>query len=135
MTTQHDMETLSRDFAGVFENPDSAESVLAADAFLDLNMPVWRFQLQGAAAFAQQLKDINEGEVRIDVLRTAPTASGFVTEHEEHQAVHGQELTARRMWLCEVRDGRIVEAIGYCSGEWDEALRARHAVEAPMIRP
>jgi hypothetical protein len=129
------VERLSRGFAGVFENPDSAHNVLAADVFVDLNMPVWRFQLEGAAAFADQLKAINEGDVRIDVLRTAPTASGFVTEHEEHQAVHGQDLTARRMWLCEVRDGQIVEATGYCSGEWDEELRARHAVEAPMIRP
>jgi hypothetical protein len=129
------LERLSRAFAGVFENPDSAQSVLSSDAFIDLNMPVWRFQLQGASAFAEQLKAINEGDVRIDVLRTEPTASGFVTEHEEHQGVHGQDLTARRMWLCEVRDGRVVEAIGYCSGEWDEALRARHAVEAPMIRP
>ena len=129
------VERLSRGFAGVFENPDSAHNVLAADVFVDLNMPVWRFQLQGAAAFAAQLEQINEGQVRIKILRTVPTVSGFVTEHEEHQAVHGQDLTARRMWLCEVRDGQIVEATGYCSGEWDEELRARHAAEAPMIRP
>ena len=58
-----------------------------------------------------------------------------MTEHVEHQVVEGDELTARRMWLCEVRDGRIAEVVGYCSGEWDEALRARHAAEAPMLRP
>ena len=76
-TTDVDIaERLSRDFAGVFENPDSAQNVLAADVFVDLNMPVWRFQLQGAAAFAEQLKAINEGDVSIDVLRTTPTASG-----------------------------------------------------------
>jgi hypothetical protein len=98
-------------------------------------MPVWRFQLQGPGAFATQLEAINEGEVRIDVLRTVPTVSGFVTEHEEHQAVNGQDLTARRLWLCEVRDGRIVEAVCYCSGEWDEKLRARHAAEVAMVRP
>ena len=57
-----------------------------------------------------------------------------MTEHEEHQAVRGQDLTARRLWLCEVKNGAIVEAVGYCSGEWDEALRARHAAEAPMLR-
>ena len=128
-------ERLSEQFADVFANPDSAEDVLAFDVFLDLNMPVWRMQLQGAGAFAAQLKQIQEGDVRINVLRTIPTLSGFVTEHEEHQDVHGQDLTARRLWLCEVRNGRIVEAVGYCSGEWDEVLRARHAVEAPMIRP
>ncbi|MFQ6026330.1 MAG: hypothetical protein ACE5Q6_02320 [Dehalococcoidia bacterium] len=73
--------------------------------------------------------------MRIDILRTVPTASGFVTEHEEHQDVDGHELTARRLWLCEVREGRITEVVGYCSGEWNEELRERHAVEAPMIRP
>jgi hypothetical protein len=129
------MERLSQRFAEVFENPNSAEDVLSSDVFLDLNMPVWRFQLQGAEAFAAQLEQINEGDVRIKILRTVPTISGFVTEHEEHQEVHGQDLTARRLWLCEVRHGQIVEAVGYCSGEWDAELRARHAAEAPMIRP
>ena len=129
------VQELSRRFAHVFENPDSARAVLAADAFLDLNMPVWRMQLQGAGAFAAQLKEINEGDVRIDVLRTVPTSAGFVTEHEEHQNVSGQDLTARRLWICEVTNGLIVEAVGYCSGEWNEELRARHAAEAPMIRP
>jgi hypothetical protein len=126
---------LSEHFAEVFSNPAVAEDVFSANAFFDLNMPVWRFQLQGPSAFAAQLESINEGDVRIRVLRTVPTSSGFVTEHEEHQIVQGGDLTARRLWLCEVRDGRIVEAVGYCSGEWDEELRARHAAEAPMIRP
>src|SRR5258705_6823657 len=100
------VERLSRGFAGVFENPDSSHNVLAADVFVDLNMPVWRFQLGGAAAFPDQLQGINEGDGRIDVLRAAPTASGFVAEHEEHQAGHGQDLTARPMWLCGVRGGQ-----------------------------
>jgi hypothetical protein len=134
-TTSTDVQDLSRRFANVFENPDSAAAVLSTDVFFDLNMPVWRMQLQGRDAFTAQLDLINEGEVSIDVLRTVPTATGFVTEHEEHQDVHGQDLTARRLWLCEVRDGAIVEAVGYCSGEWDEELRVRHAAEAPMIRP
>jgi ketosteroid isomerase-like protein len=126
---------LSDGFADVFQTLEAGEDVFSSDVFFDLNMPVWRFQLQGAQAFESQLKSIVEGDVRIDVLRTVPTSSGFVTEHEEHQDARGQELTARRLWLCEVRDGRITEAVGYCSGEWDEELRARHAVEAPMIRP
>jgi hypothetical protein len=129
------MHDLSRRFANVFENPDTAEDALTADVFFDLNMPVWRMQLEGAAAFAAQLRQINDGDVRIDVLRTVPTVEGFVTEHEEHQSVNGRDLTARRLWLCQVRLGAIVEAVGYCSGEWDEELRARHAAEAPMIRP
>lgn len=128
-------ERLSQQFAQVFQTFDSGENLFSPDAFFDLNMPVWRFQLQGPRAFESQLKQIVEGEVRIDILRTVPTASGFVTEHEEHQNVHGEDLTARRMWLCEVQEGRITSAVGYCSGEWDEELRTRHAAEAPMIRP
>ena len=41
------LERLSREFAGVFENPDSAQNVLAADVFVDLNMPVWRIPASG----------------------------------------------------------------------------------------
>ena len=126
---------LSEQFAKVFEDRGAAEAALALDVFFDLNMPVWRMQLQGRDAFTAQLNQIYEGDVRIDVLRTEPTAAGFVTEHEEHQNVNGRDLTARRLWLCQVRDGAVVEAVGYCSGEWDEELRSRHAAEAPMIRP
>ena len=41
---------------------------------------------------------------------------------------------ARKVWLCVVRDGQIVEATCYCNGGWDDELRARHATEAPMLR-
>src|SRR5262249_46964611 len=127
--------SLSKRFAAVFETQEAGRDLFSPDVFFDLNMPVWRFQLQGPEAFAQQLRNIVLGDVRIDILRTVPTISGFVTEHEEHQWMSGQDLTARRLWLCMVRSGRIVEAVCYCSGEWDEVLRMRHAAEAPMIRP
>ena len=127
-------EQLSSRFANVFETFDAGD-LFSPDAFSDLNMPVWRFQVEGPEAVASQLKSIAEGPVQLNILRTVPTASGFVTEHEEHQDVGGHDMTARRLWLCEVRGGRITEAVGYCSGEWDEELRARHAAEAPMIRP
>ena len=129
------VERLSEEFANVFQTLSAGKDVFSPDAFFDLNMPVWRFQLQGPDAFASQLQNIVEGPVQINVLRTVPTASGFVTEHEEHQDVGGHDMTARRLWLREVRGGLITEAIGYCSGEWDDQLRARHAAEAPMIRP
>ncbi len=129
------VERLSKGFAKVFETQVSGENIFSPDVFFDLNMPVWRFQLRGPKAFESQLENIVEGDVQINILRTIPTSSGFVTEHEEHQDVDGQDLTARRLWVCEVRDGLITEATGYCSGEWDEELRARHALEAPMIRP
>ena len=81
-----------------------------------------RGRVRGAAAQDRQ----GHGPART-CCAPSPTASGFVTEHEEHQDVDGEDYSARRLWLCEVRDGRIAEVVGYCSGEWDDALRARHA--------
>jgi hypothetical protein len=126
---------LSSRFAETLETLVVGDDVVAPDAFFDLNMPVWRFQLQGPAAVEAQLKSISKGPSRVDILRTVPTATGFVQEHEEHTDVDGHHLSARRLVLCEVRDGRITEVVIYCTGEWDDELRARHAAEAPMLRP
>ena len=130
-----DVDALSQRFADVFMTFNADTDTFAPDAFFDLNMPVWRFQIQGATEFGSQLAQIAHGNVRVDVLRTVPTTSGFVTEHHEHQTAGGEEFSAGRLWLCDVADGRIVDVVGYCSGEWNEELRRRHAVEAPMIRP
>ena len=43
-------------------------------------------------------------------------------------------LTARRLHVCTVRGGRIAEMTVFCSGDWDEELRVRHAAEAPILR-
>jgi ketosteroid isomerase-like protein len=128
------VERLSTAFNRCFETLDAGEDVFAPDAFFDLYPPLWRFQLQGPNAFAAQLRAIAEGDTTARVLRVVPTASGFAMEHEETQRGAKVEV-ARRLWLCEVRDGRITEVVGYCNGGWDDELRARHAAEAPMLRP
>lgn len=127
------VERLSTAFNRCFETLDADDDVFAPDAFFDLYPPFWRFQLQGPDAFAAQLRAIAEGETTARILRVVPTATGFVMEHEETQRGAKNEV-ARRLWLCEVRDGHITEAVGYCNGGWDDELRARHAVEAPMLR-
>ena len=57
--------------------------------------------------FTEQLRAIAEGPVEIEVVRTLPTATGFVTEHVETQHTPDGVVTARRLHLCEVVDGRI----------------------------
>jgi len=128
MTDQVQMGTA---FNRCFETLDAGEDLFAPDAFFDLLPPFWRFQLRGPDAFAAQLKELaGDAPVSARLLRVVPTATGFVMEHEETV----RDEVARRLWLCEVRDGRITEVLGYCNGGWDAALRARHAVEAPMLR-
>ncbi len=128
------VERLSSAFHRCFDTFDAGTDAFAPDAFFDLYPPMWRFQLQGPDAFVAQLRTIAQGVPRVRVLRVVPTATGFVTEHEETDR-GATTLVARRLCLCEVRDGRITEAVVFCNGGWDDELRARHAAEAPMLRP
>ena len=128
------VERLSTAFNRCFETLEASEDLFAPDAFFDLYPPLWRFQLQGPAAFAAQLRAVAHGPTTSRILRVVPTATGFVMENEE-SGQGPNAKAARHLWLCEVRDGRITEAVGYCNGGWDDELRARHAAEAPMLRP
>ena len=132
-TSRATAQRLSSRFAEALETLVVPDDLVTPDALFDLSMPVWRFQVQGAPAMEDQLRKISHGPSRVDILRTVPTTTGFVQEHEEHTDVDGDHLSARRMVLCEVRDGRLAEVVIYCTGEWNDALRARHAAEAPMI--
>ena len=127
------VEDLNERLAEVFRTSDPGD-VFTADVFFDLNIPVWRFQMQGVDAFESWRRELAPEGSGVNVLRTVPTISGFVTEFEEFEEQHGQLLTSRKMFLCEVRKGRIAELVAYCTGEWDEELRVRHAAEAPMLR-
>ena len=133
--SDHDtIERLSTEFNRCFQTFDAPDDVFTDDAFFDLFPPLWRFQLQGPAVMAEQLRTIAAGgRTSARILRVVPTATGFVMEHEE--TCHDTGEVARRLWLCDVVDGRIREAVGYCNGGWDDELRARHAAEAPMLRP
>lgn len=133
-TSQATIERLAESFHRCFDTFEAAPDLFADDALFDLYPPFWRFQMQGPDAFIAQLRSIADGPVTVQVLRMVPTVSGFVSETEE--TVHAPKVeVARHLWLCEVRDGRITEVVGYCNGGWGDELRARHAAEAPMIRP
>ena len=135
MTDQATADRLSAAFHRCFTDFEVDDDLFAEDALFDLLPPLWRFQLQGpGTVFTEQLRSIAEGPVKIDVCRTLTTATGFVTEHVETQHTPTGVVTARRLHLCEVVDGRITAVTTYCNGGWNAELRARHAAEAPMIR-
>ena len=129
------VERLAAAFNRSFETCEDPDQILSPDVFFDLCPPFWRFQLQGRDAIQAQLRKLSEGcEVTSRILRVVPTADGFLLEHEETSQGEHTEV-ARKLWHCVVRDGQIVEATCYCNGGWDDELRARHAAEAPMLRP
>jgi hypothetical protein len=135
---RHDTAQVERLAAGLnrsFETCEDPDRILSHDVFFDLYPPFWRFQIQGRDAIQAQLRTLSEGcDVTSRILRVVPTADGFLMEHEETSRGEHTEV-ARKLWLCVVRDGQIVEATCYCNGGWDDELRARHAAEAPMLRP
>jgi len=129
-------DRLSEEFHLCFVGFDARPDLFARDALFDLLPPFWRFQFIGAGeAFTGQLRSIAQGPAEVEVVRTLPTTTGFVTEHVESQHTANGLVTARRLHLCEVRDERICAVTTYCNGGWDEQLRVRHAAEAPMVRP
>jgi ketosteroid isomerase-like protein len=133
---QETVDRLSAGFHRCFSDFEADDGLFAPDTFFDLLPPLWRFQLQGPGeAFTAQLRSVAEGPVEVEVVRTVATATGFLTEHVETQHTPAGPVVARRIHLCEVREGRIQAVTTYCNGGWDERLRARHAAEAPMVRP
>jgi hypothetical protein len=133
-STQADVDRMSEALAQVFRTADVGD-VFTDDVFLDGHPPFWRFQLEGIEDFRAWLQGYAEGGREVEVVRTIATPSGFVTEHTEAKHTGQGLITGRQLVLCAVRDGRISEMTVFCSGEWDAALRARHAAEAPILRP
>lgn len=133
---QETADRLSAGFHRCFSDFEADDDLFASDTFFDLLPPMWRFQVEGSGeTFTTQLRSIAAGPVEIEIVRTIPTANGFVTEHVETQRTPDGPIVARRLHLCEVRDGRISAVTTYCNGGWDQELCARHAAEAPMMRP
>jgi ketosteroid isomerase-like protein len=109
--------------------------VLAEDVFCDINVPEWRFQMQGAdAAEAWFRSELPDGS-RVPAWRADASESGVIVEVEQCYERDGQEFVSRNLHRFEVRDGRITEWTMYCTGEWSRETRERQAREAPMLRP
>lgn len=90
-------ERLAERFADACRTNDP-RGVFCKDATVEIKSSTSTVRLRGdqiAAGWA----DVNPGPTQI--LRTVPTIRGFVTEHD------------RAVWLCDVRDGRISNAVGW----------------------
>ena len=129
------VDDLSEALAAVFRTGEVGD-VFTDDVFLDGHPPFWRFQIEGLEAFEAWLRDYTAHRPEVSVVRTVRTATGFFTEQTTREQIDGEgEITSRKVLICAVRDGRVSELCVYCSGDWNAELRARHAAEAPILRP
>lgn len=131
--TTRDLMAMADGFATAYATYRDAEGLFAPDVLFDINVPGWRFQVEGAGAFFDWLRGHSPDGYGIRIVRAAPTATGFVVEVEGEYAPHGEELYFRNLIACHVRDGRIAEVVYYCTGDWDPPTRARWLAEPPML--
>ena len=123
---------LSAEFHRCFSHFEAHPDLFALDTF-DLLPPLWRFQFVGPGEAFIQLRSIDQGPVDVNVVRTVPTTTGFVTEHVETQYTPAGIVTARP---APVRPRRPhLRCHDHCNGAWDDELRTRHVAKAPMVRP
>lgn len=121
-------------FVGFMETQDPGD-LLAAEVFADINVPEWRFQMQGPEAIVEWMRGELPDGSRVPTWRSDPTASGVIVELEQRYDVDGEEISSRNLHRLEVRDGKVTEWTMYCTGEWSPATSERQAREAPMFKP
>lgn len=130
---QQPVDQLSEQLAEAFRTGRVSGDVFTSDVFLDGHPPFWRFQVEGREILASWLTSMAPADVSI--VRTIPTATGFVAEWTGGHEHDGHYLSDRKIVLAAVRDGRVAELSVFCSGDWSEELRARHAAETTLLRP
>jgi ketosteroid isomerase-like protein len=107
----------------------------ASDALLDLNLPSWRFQLQGPDAARRWFKEHPEmPNLRCTSHRIMPIEDGVIVENEGHYDLDDGEHLFRAIDVFHLDGDEIVEHVEYCSGDWTPADIARQRAEAPMVR-
>jgi len=108
----------------------------APDALLDMNLPTWRFQLQGSDTIGQYFSEQTTGltNLRCTQLRELATDDAVVVESERRFDSSDGEYLWRCVDVVRIVAGEIVEHAQYCTGCWGPDDIARQAREAPMVR-
>jgi len=108
----------------------------APNVLLDMNMPMWRVQLQGRNVAAEALDEQVAAlpNLRTTWVRPTVTIDTVVAEYElRWDGTEGEQL-ARAVSVFRVHDDVIVEHSDYCCGAWTPQDIARNKAEAPIVR-
>ncbi len=125
-------DDLAERFAAYLRTAELPENLFAPDVFCDLNVPEWRFQLQGAEALAQWGKSESPHGSEVTLGRVRPAGDTVAVE----TVIVTAGVYSRSMWLLHLdAAGLVDEVVFYCTGPWAADTVARQAREAPMIRP
>jgi len=106
------------------------DDTFADDVFFDLNVPDWRYQVQGIETLRMMLATELD-PAAVEHQDVTPTLEGFVLE----LSVKNERYYSRQMFNVRTRGGLISEVTMYCTGNWSLDQLARQQAEAPMLRP
>jgi hypothetical protein len=108
----------------------------APDVLLDMNLPTWRFQLQGRDAAARYLVEQTGGLPNLHLvgLQVHTTPGGVIIEEEMRFDGDDGEYLWRAVDIFRIDGEQVVEHTQYCTGCWPPDQIKRQADEAPMVR-
>ena len=115
---------------------DAIASTYAPDVLLDINLPTWRFQLQGREAATQYFRENTSGlsNLRSFGQQVHRTESGVIVEEEMRFDGDSGEYLWRAVDIFRIDGDTVTEHVQYCTGCWPPDQIARQAHEAPMVR-
>ncbi len=108
----------------------------APDVLLDVDLPAWRFQLQGREVVRAYLVEHTGGlrNLRCTHHRSHLVATGLIVEEEMRFDEDEGESLWRAVDIFHVVGDAVVEHDQYCTGTWTPADVRRQAADAPMLR-
>jgi hypothetical protein len=137
MTTEP-TTTLAERIEHCYRNEDwtPMADIYKPDVLLDVHVPQWRFQLQGADAAIGWFTDTtdNMSGFRVAWTRLTATDQAIVLEWEVHAGSDDDDHLCRQIDLFHLDGGRVAEHVIFCTGMWDPATIARQRSEEPMVR-
>ena len=89
------------------------------DAIFDVNVPEWRFQLQGPDAIRHQLDEWHPSAPEIVEWRQRTTERGILFEVALWEGNDNQQYS-RNLHDLEIAGGRIRRHTMYCTGDWSK---------------
>jgi ketosteroid isomerase-like protein len=113
----------------------SLAGIYAPDAVLDMNLPTWRFQHQGADKIVAYFRDQTSSltNLRGTYISAVSTEDTVMVESECRFDGDDGEYLWRCVDIFALAGDRITRHTQYCTGCWTPADIARQAVEAPMV--
>lgn len=117
---------------GVSAGTGISSTLYADGAVLDATVPMWRFEVHGAAAVAAQVSGWYADPATITELVREPLPGGEVVRFTLEWTENGEPWAAHQVHFLGVDAERITRQQVWCGGRWPAAVLAD--IEAGLIR-